>query len=278
VKTVLAQKYQDFELIIVDDGSTDNTGDIVSDIILNYPAQRIRYIQQENGERGAARNRGLRAAKGSYVTFFDSDDLLYPNHLSTAHEFATNNTAAQFIHLRYDIRNENSKITGVAPEFHNSPGKKLIVGNFLSCNGVILKKELALANPFNEDRELSGLEDWELWLRLSVQVPLYWVNVITSSIYNHTERSVVLTDPKKLITRGEKLIYYVTSKEEICSFYNKKDIRKFKSSCYSYIALHIALTRRFKTLALKYLLKSISFNSKSILSRRFVATIKYLCF
>ena len=73
VESVLNQTYQDFELIVVDDGSTDDT----KDIVLNYARankNRIKYIFQNNGGPSAARNTGLRAAQAEYITFLDSDD------------------------------------------------------------------------------------------------------------------------------------------------------------------------------------------------------------
>src|SRR5687767_9278561 len=79
IESVLAQDFADFELLVVDDGSKDDTESVVS----SFTDKRVHYFKKQNGERGAARNFGAARAKGSYLNFFDSDDLLYRNHLST---------------------------------------------------------------------------------------------------------------------------------------------------------------------------------------------------
>ena len=79
IDSVLAQSFTDFELIVVDDGSTDATAAIVE----SYTDRRIRLIRQSNRGVSVARNTGLEAARGQFITFLDSDDLYYPDFLNT---------------------------------------------------------------------------------------------------------------------------------------------------------------------------------------------------
>jgi len=83
IKGCLAQSLADFELVIVDDGSEDDTAVAVRAVEDN----RIRYIYQENSGPAAARNAGVKAASGKYIAYLDADDQWYPEYLETAHDF-----------------------------------------------------------------------------------------------------------------------------------------------------------------------------------------------
>ena len=78
--SVLNQICKNYEVIIVDDGSTDNTEEVVQGFIKNNNLIYFHYYQKVNEERGVARNYGIKKAKGQWITFLDSDDLFYPNH------------------------------------------------------------------------------------------------------------------------------------------------------------------------------------------------------
>lgn len=78
IHSVLSQSYTDFELIIINDGSTDNSAEIVNK---QFYDKRIRYIYQDNAGVSSARNRGIKEAIGEWILFLDADDILYPNAL-----------------------------------------------------------------------------------------------------------------------------------------------------------------------------------------------------
>jgi alpha-1,6-rhamnosyltransferase len=105
VETIVSQSFEDLELILVDDGSTDGTHDLAQDLSRRDP--RIRLLQKENGGVGSARNLGLEHAKGKYVTFLDADDEFLPNRFE-AHiqrlESAPNLVA---VYGRFRVRDQN---------------------------------------------------------------------------------------------------------------------------------------------------------------------------
>src|ERR1700741_2963605 len=141
IDSILAQRFPDFELIIVDDGSTDGTETMISS---KYgTSAQLRYIKRSNTERGAARNYGTSIANGEYVIFFDSDDIMYPNQLEEAKKFIDHNKEAGAFHLNYEIKDSQGNFQRTGPFRNSSVSKELIAGNFLSCDGVVLKKELA---------------------------------------------------------------------------------------------------------------------------------------
>lgn len=119
IRSVMAQTYTDWELIIVDDASTDNTDEVVQRVILSgaqakskdLPSSRIRYLKNDRNHGAAySRNRALREAKGKWIAFLDSDDLWAPEKLEKQISFMTKNGCA-FSYTRYEEIDENGKPT-----------------------------------------------------------------------------------------------------------------------------------------------------------------------
>jgi glycosyltransferase involved in cell wall biosynthesis len=269
IQSVLEQQFKNFEVIVVDDGSTDNTEDVIKSI----RDSRLHYYKKENSERGATRNYGARIAKGEYINFVDSDDLLYPNHLACAGELIEKSLHPELVYLNYDIKDENNKIIKIN-KISGSINSKILFGNILSCNGVFLRHDVALKFPFQEDRRLAGSEDWELWLRLSSRFHFYYTNEITSTLVNHDSRSVLNSDEQKLLLRKELSLKYAFEDDFVKKKYTKA-LPKIESNLDIYISLHLALSGQKKR-ALFHLIKAFKKNPSAIFSRRFLAIIKRL--
>lgn len=270
IKSVLAQNYTHFELIIVDDGSTDDTENVVK----SFTDNRIKYFKIKNSERAVARNTGIRAAKGGYITFLDSDDIYYSNYLQNASESIEKFKSPPFFHLGYEVKDKFEKQT-----IHVKPIKDkniycLLKPNPLSCMGIFIRKDVAQKNQFNDDRNLSGTEDWELWIRIVAKYGIRTDNRISSAIIDHENRSMMDINPLKLIRRVKLSLIYSFKNENVKKTYGnyKKTII---ANSYCYIALHLALGKH-KNLALKYLLKSIILKPFIIFDKRSLATIKRL--
>jgi glycosyltransferase involved in cell wall biosynthesis len=266
------QDYDNYEIIVVDDGSTDNTEEIVKKVA----NQRTTYIRKENAERAAARNFGARLARGGYVNFFDSDDIALPNHLKEAARIIHLHNTPEWFHLGFSWVTPEGK---VFKEVNNYKGKVLNAimtnGNPLSCNGVFIRKDIILASPFNEERALSASEDYELWVRLAARFPLYYSNVITSWVVDHEMRSVRTINGQKLVQRLNLLIKSLEKDSRVKEYYGNR-FKRIKADSYSYTALHLAEASKFKTQSLHYLLKSFVTYPAIIGNKRFYATIKNL--
>ena len=112
MEMVQAQSFQDWELILVDDCSKDNSVEVIKEYLKEKPDERIRLIQKEKNE-GAAltRNRGIKEAKGTYIAFLDADDVWFSHKLQTQMEFMKREKAG-FVFSAYEFGDENAKGTG----------------------------------------------------------------------------------------------------------------------------------------------------------------------
>jgi glycosyltransferase involved in cell wall biosynthesis len=169
VASVLAQEFDDFELIVVDDGSTDNTREI-----LEAYHNDIAVLSQNNRGVSAARNRGIAAACAPLIAFLDSDDLWQPQKLSRQVEFFNANPDAlicqtEEIWLRNEVRvnpkKRHHKFSGMIFE----PSLALCL---VSPSAVMIRKKLFDTVGLFDER-LPACEDYDLWLRVSCRYPVY---------------------------------------------------------------------------------------------------------
>ncbi|MBS1558116.1 MAG: glycosyltransferase family 2 protein [Bacteroidetes bacterium] len=269
IDSALSQSFQNFEVIVVDDGSTDNTEEVVRSI----DAQKIHYYKKQNGERAAARNFGAVLSKGQFINFVDSDDLLHPNHLDVATQFIEKNKTADVFHLGYEIKNDIGKLRAI--NNIRSVNDEIVNGNRLSCNGVFIRREVLLKNPFNEDRALSSLEDWELWIRLSARYPFLNDNSITSTIVQHDSRSVMTADTSKIKTKVDRFVHYVINDEQNRKYYGQR-LNKAVASAFTYASLHLAMANESKREVFHYLWKGVKTYPGEILKKRFLVIMKKL--
>jgi glycosyltransferase involved in cell wall biosynthesis len=267
-----SQQIQNYEIIIVDDGSTDDT----EQVIQPYLNAITYYFKKENGERAAARNYGAQLANGTYVNFFDSDDLALSNHTSEAQQIIEAYNQPEWFHLAYEwVDTNGSCLYKVNCRKGDTINKTLATGNHLGCNGVFIRKDIFLKNTFNENRSLSASEDYELWLRLAARYPLYYSNTITSQLIEHSTRSVNSFSETNLIDRLTMLQNLVSVNTEVNAFFGK-DISKIKADCLSYISLHLSDRARSKFNALFYLFKALIASPIFFFSPRFFAISRNL--
>ena len=169
IKSVLEQTYQEFELLIVDDGSSDNTQDVVNSI----EDERIRYVPMpENKGVAAARNEGIRQAAYEYIAFQDSDDVWKPDKLEKQMQVLCENLWAGMVYCAYEGHREDGNMVIVPDEqmpLYDKQGDiyhKLLCRNTIGAPTVLVRKECFLrAGLFCEN--MTCLEDWELFVRIA---------------------------------------------------------------------------------------------------------------
>ena len=168
IKSILNQTFQDFELIIVDDGSSDNTEEVLN----SFKDKRIIYIRHDrNKGASAARNTGLKVASGEYIAFQDSDDEWIPDKLEKqikVFEAAPSEVGVVYTSF-WKYLNNNEKIYIPNPKIKLKEKyifKELLKHNFIGLPTAIIRKE-CFEKVGRFDEELSCLEDWDLFIRIS---------------------------------------------------------------------------------------------------------------
>jgi glycosyltransferase involved in cell wall biosynthesis len=171
IDSVLAQTYRDFDLIVVDDGSTDDTAEI-----LRSYGPDVTVIRQANAGVSAARNTGVRSAKGAFIAFLDSDDRWLPEKLRVQSDFFVSHPEAVICQTE-EIWIRNGKRVN-PKKVHKKPSGHIFKASLALClvspSAVMLRRDL-----FNEiggfDETLPACEDYDLWLRISASHPVYLV-------------------------------------------------------------------------------------------------------
>jgi glycosyltransferase involved in cell wall biosynthesis len=208
VRSVLAQDYRNFELLIIDDGSTDETGAIAAEFVAQD--DRVRLIWQANGGVAPARNRGIAEARGKYLAFIDADDLWDPQTLGLWHYTLTH--VPESIGVVYawslDVDDQNLLTGGFhAAEVVGPVLPTLLAHNFLgNASSTMVRRELVQAvggyDTSLRDRSAQGCEDWDFYFKLAelcefAVVPRFLVRyrkpaVSMSSDYDQMARSHAL--------------------------------------------------------------------------------------
>jgi len=163
LENILRQRDADWELLVVDDGSTDNTAQLVQ----SFQDPRVRYIYHEHGERSAARNFGLKQARGEFVIFMDDDDFLHPAMLERARQVYAA-TGADVVYYGSRVMDHVGALLPQAPFIptrRDDMLRALLVENF-GLSFALLKRA-AVERVGGFDVSLSAAEDWDLWIRLA---------------------------------------------------------------------------------------------------------------
>lgn len=175
IRSCIEQSYINLEVIIIDDGSTDNSSSVIKSINDN----RIKYYYYKNSGRSIARNRGLSLAKGEYIQFLDSDDTLEKDKIQKAMDILQRDSSIDAVYCGTTYLKDNKIVSTLKAKPIKDVSKVLLRENIFPIHSVIFKAKLAKRFP----EHLSYCEDWYFWVntlsdaRITAQPDYYGANV-----------------------------------------------------------------------------------------------------
>jgi glycosyltransferase involved in cell wall biosynthesis len=239
ISSVLNQTFQNFEVIIVDDGSTDNTKNVVKAI--TESDSRVQYIYQKNAERANARNNGASKAKGEFFIFLDSDDYFEIEHLTKLNEFINlSNEKEALFFTNVKILNNGNIST---PPFFQTSISEI---DFFLKNSIIPARVClhnSILNRFQFDPDTIVVEDTVLWTEIASCYPIIFADIDSVVYFLHDDNSVNLLKNnafKKRLIGLRKLF----NKKKVGKLIPKKTIKEQIDNCYLGIAKHHLLNDR----------------------------------
>jgi glycosyltransferase involved in cell wall biosynthesis len=253
IKSILTQTFQDFEIIVVDDASTDRTGEVVN----LFSDDRIFYIRNEvNLERCVSRNQGITHASGEYICFLDSDDYHLPNHLENIH--------AEIVSKQYPVAffftnswNETTKgvrTERACPDYSLEDPFTYFLRHTVNPQRWAVHKSIFDHHKF--DPNIVICEDMDTSLRIAqAGFPIYQIKERTT-VYVAAPDSFTFGDPRK----WEKELFYlkrIFNRKELNGCLSKIEKRRLLSMCYYHLAI--------KQFGLNAKLKVFCFGMKSFI-------------
>ena len=186
INSIQNQTFEDWECIVIDDGSTDESSLVVKKII--EADNRIQYIYQENSERSVARNNGIRNSKGQYICFLDSDDSYLENHLQVLYnEIKINKYPIAFFFTNYLLSQQGEIQTQDLPKLEGDLIPYLFYNPIIPAR-VCIHSRILQEDLFDE--EVVIVEDLLLWVRIALKNPVFQIEQSTV-VYNiHDDNSV----------------------------------------------------------------------------------------
>ncbi len=226
IESITKQEYSPVEIIIVNDGSTDKSEDIVSSYIKINNAVNIALINQDNSGPSKSRNNGAEKATGKYLLFLDADDLIAPSYIKKSIECLENNPMLNIVY-------SEAEYFGAKKGKWNLPEFKLpnfLVENCIPISAIIRNEVFTKVGKFDEN--LNFVEDWELWIKIIMefggvyQIPetlFYYRKRFDKSSITDNENIESIKDWSRLYIYNKHYKYYLEHGYDIVTLTSTKE-------------------------------------------------------
>lgn len=251
VDSVLKQSYGDFEIIVVDDGSTDDTKKTVKEIM--KCSQKIRYIYQENSGVANARNKGIVNSKGEYVAFLDDDDRWESDKLELQVREMEKDRKVGLCSSKAYLEGAKPTSPKILPIITGSDYIDLLKINFICLSTALIRREcLDAVGLFRQ--EFSPSEDYDIWLRISRKYKISFIDKCLATYRKHSNNSTL--DLEKSYLAHNRVLNSILLRKEDTK--NRALIKKSIAYFY-YMTARLCLEERAFKKTSKYFLKSVMY-------------------
>jgi len=253
IDSVLIQDFQDYEIIVIDDGSTDNTKEIVKSL----KNKKIRYFFQKNQGRSKARNRAIKLARGQYLAFLDSDDVFLPGKLTKQVKCLDEHPKIGMVYASALTMDEN--------------GRKLRKKYRATSSGLIYK-EVAFTIPLliilptvmvrkgiidrmgGFDERMHSFEDVDLWRRLSKKFPVMAISKPLCTVRSHVD--ILREPPQQLLKTIDYYVKKIFSQEKELDWFYKR-----RAASYLYFGYYntVRINKNRRKLSYPFLARSFAY-------------------
>jgi glycosyltransferase involved in cell wall biosynthesis len=267
--TVLKQSFEDYEVIIVDDGSTDHIGEWAAGV----NDSRVKLITQVNQGPSIARNTGIAQAQGDYVAFLDADDLWESTKLEKQVEILDRQPEIGLVYTWIIQTDKEGNSTGRLFKFYDEGQvwERMLLRNFIACGSTPMIRRVCFEEVGNFDPDLFGPEDNDMWLRIAakykfavVKEPLVYYRQLNSSVSRNLEK----------MERSWKIMHakaFANAPDHLTPTNLEKLERQSYGLKYVYLAWR-ALQSKDKNyrLAIAYSQKAVSYDPSVLISHDFI--------
>ena len=263
VGSVLNQDYDWWELIIVDDGSTDNTPQVVE----SFQDERIRYIRQPHSNVSIARNNGIELAAGKYICFLDSDDEYRPNHLSVLERKIVADQYPVALLYTLSLMVQDGEVHKV--DHRGIKECPMKIDDYPEMNSICVHREILSRYKFNENIDI--YVDMELWSRVLAEYPCIRISEYTTKFYRHGNN---MASEAQRRAEGMRRVYefiFSTLDQRIPIPEEVQKEKMFKVK----VGLADAYSQKNRTKeSFSYLLKAVSHRPSFIFTRHFLGIVR----